>query len=54
VLAPSHLESDDWGLVQSRGLPVSQADVTQVQAAIDVCPYQAIRWLQESTTEHAS
>ncbi|MEP9380765.1 ferredoxin [Nocardioides sp. KR10-350] len=53
VLAPGHLEADDWGLAQSRGLPVDQQDVASVQAAIDVCPFDAIRWLEEPPTERS-
>lgn len=54
VLAPDHLEADDWGLAQSRGLPIDQEDVPAVQAAIDVCPFDAIRWLEEPTRQQAS
>lgn len=53
-LAGAQFVSDDWGLVQARGLEVSADQRPAVQRAIDACPFQAIRQVDESSPPRIS
>jgi ferredoxin len=53
-LAEAEFVSDDWGLVQARGSEVSLDQVLAVQSAIEACPFQAIRLVDEDSPPRIS